>query len=535
MALYTVEGTVLTQSVACCLLGTGNVAVVYGTQAYGGNPGAPESGKLAIYNSSGTEIVSPTAFRTDRTVNSLSCDLLENGNFVVAYQASDNDLEVESGEFVIRNSVGGSVVAATEFTAAVASDISVVSLANGNFMIAYKDEDDGDLGKFVIYNNTGSQVGGVTTFSGIENASENKVIRLANNNVAIVYENDFDGKMVVYSQTGSLVASAITFSGGDNISVITDRPILLNDGNIFILYRDDNNGYAQYTIRDDIGAEVKAATIVGAHDVEEASAVLTDDGNVLVSLQDLTVGYNYVYDADGVQLRSKTAMSDIDGSNHIESDSFSGANDVIAFFVSNTVKLAIGEYGKIISYQLKDNQEVITSGEGVSTSSVITTWKGAQTFTPSASYRATAISLSLQGVSSSGLVVCGLHAVDGSSHPTGAALATASFVVDTDAAWLGPVALSSSVSLTANVEYALVIDTPPIDIWWYGDGGIESDDYPGGEPFVDKGAGWVDVSSPNWTDRGFRIFGTLAPPSDIVTFKRLVAFCEDDTMYFEDI
>lgn len=185
-----------------------------------------------------------------------------------------------------------------------------------------------------------------------------------------------------------------------------------------------------------------------------------------------------------------------------------------------------------MAFTLEENQEVISSGSGVAT-----TWRAAQTFTASSSYSFTAISLFLGDlIDGAGTVTVGVYDT-AADKPTGAALATASFAVPIVQAWIGPIELSVPVALTSGMLYAIVIDTPVISLRWYGDINVGSDDYTGGEPFIDIGAGWVEVHSPNnWSDRGFRVYSGAAfvfsPPADIVTTKRLVAF-SNNTLYYE--
>ncbi len=159
--------------------------------------------------------------------------------------------------------------------------------------------------------------------------------------------------------------------------------------------------------------------------------------------------------------------------------------------------------------------------------------KLAQTFTASSSYTASGVSLKLKGASASA-ITGGIYATT-AGKPSGAALATFSFNVTTSEAWLDMVSLSSSISLVKSTVYAIVIDNPAVTVDWYGDGEAGTNSYTTGAVFIDIGSGWVDLSSPNWIDQAFKIYGeAIVTLSDVVSFKRLVAVGNNEVWY-EDI
>ena len=190
-----------------------------------------------------------------------------------------------------------------------------------------------------------------------------------------------------------------------------------------------------------------------------------------------------------------------------------------------------------MAYSIEDNYETsITSGIAI-----LSTWERVQTFTASSSYTATAISVKCWVLSQPGTFSGGIYDVDGNSKPTGSALATFSITVTVEsgsASWLAPVALSSNISLTSGIEYALVIEGITDEtFYWMTDDNVGSDGYANGEPFVDIGAGWVVRHSPNnWSDHSFRIYSgkPFTPPStgpDITKVKYLVAAANSKIWY----
>lgn len=152
---------------------------------------------------------------------------------------------------------------------------------------------------------------------------------------------------------------------------------------------------------------------------------------------------------------------------------------------------------------LKENYTVASSGQGL-----LSTWTFAQTFTTTSAYDLYAIGLRLSVSSAPGSVSGGIYATV-AGKPSGAALATFTFTLSGTATWLYA-KLSTEISLIDATKYAIVLDGEAGEIvYWWQDANTGSDDYAGGEPFLDLGggAGWADYSSPNYRDFGFKMYG----------------------------
>lgn len=126
-----------------------------------------------------------------------------------------------------------------------------------------------------------------------------------------------------------------------------------------------------------------------------------------------------------------------------------------------------------------------------------TYWK-AQTFTTAGAFSAEQIRLYLGRLGDVGTVTVSLRATDGSGHPTGADLATATIASDqiTNNGWY-TLTLSSSVALAAATKYAIVVRAPsatyPLNYLNWPTSAPQQGDYAGGnhERSSDSGVTWT--------------------------------------------
>jgi hypothetical protein len=128
----------------------------------------------------------------------------------------------------------------------------------------------------------------------------------------------------------------------------------------------------------------------------------------------------------------------------------------------------------------------------------------AQTFTPSDSHTITSVKLRLfKNVGENpGTITVKIYATDGSSHPTGAALATGTFdgnTLPTTTGTLSEITLGAGAILSASTEYAIVMYAAGAQVanWRFNTSG----GYAGGAIYVsvDSGANWLD----NFDDSDF--------------------------------
>jgi hypothetical protein len=166
---------------------------------------------------------------------------------------------------------------------------------------------------------------------------------------------------------------------------------------------------------------------------------------------------------------------------------------------------------------------------------------GGQTFTASADYDATRVDIwAAKGIGDTvGTVTVAIYAVDGSSHPTGSALASGTFT-DTDIddttnyKWV-QCDMSSPVSLSQGTEYAVVVHGASLSaanvlIWSFDDDGAGGSDYANGDQLwsTDGGSSWLAVTT---QDQLFRVYGSPSAIDEKVYSRKLVAIGGNELWY----
>ena len=126
-------------------LTNGNILIAY-------SDGGSYSGNFVIYDSAGNSVVSETTFNEGDT-GQLSATTLTNGNILIAYSDHSNSYY---GNFVIYNSAGNIVAPEIAFNAGAIYNASATTLTNGNILIAYIDASSSSHGNFVIYGSSGA-------------------------------------------------------------------------------------------------------------------------------------------------------------------------------------------------------------------------------------------------------------------------------------------------------------------------------------------------------------------------------------------
>lgn len=170
-----------------------------------------------------------------------------------------------------------------------------------------------------------------------------------------------------------------------------------------------------------------------------------------------------------------------------------------------------------------------------------TKWAG-QSFTTTLGYSITRIDLYLdKGTGDNvGTINISLHTVDGSGHPTGAALATGTLSdgeVPESPAWV-TCTLASSYNLAASTKYCIVVHGASLSAsnvlyWSFDDDGLGASDFAGGDQewSTDSGNSWATSSI---VDQLFKCWGDNIPANDKVYSKKLVAIGNHELWYQTD-
>jgi hypothetical protein len=148
----------------------------------------------------------------------------------------------------------------------------------------------------------------------------------------------------------------------------------------------------------------------------------------------------------------------------------------------------------------------------------------AESFTVGQTGLMTAVDLYLITAGGAVSTTVNILALDGSGHPTGAALATGTVSVSTTGAFIN-FPFTTALSVTAGQKYAIVVVLGDAGPWWYGDTG---NTYGGGDAMFTNSfpTGWTAPAPPVNTpilDYYFRTYvapplppGATAPPTSTV-------------------
>lgn len=180
------------------------------------------------------------------------------------------------------------------------------------------------------------------------------------------------------------------------------------------------------------------------------------------------------------------------------------------------------------------------TGDSSWTNATGATWNG-QTFTTVGAFTVASVKLKLFRYLIPAVMTIEIYALDGSDHPTGAALASGTIdettiTQDSAGAWY-TITFDTPVALSATTKYAIVQSVPAGDathyIAWRHDSADST--YSGGNRIrsTDSGGSWSDQAASDFVFEVYDNF-TFEQPSDIVTYKRLVAF-SNNTLFYEDI
>lgn len=228
-----------------------------------------------------------------------------NDSVVVTYR---DQADGNKGKFGIYTSAGVAVIEDVDFTGGHNCQyLRCDALTNGNFVILYRDNDGTDTARFCVYSPTGVEVVAPTIIAEAL-ATDTCVTALANGNFMVFYRKYPNGYVAVYQANGTEVAAPSSF----NIKASNIQSVLLDSGEVFVVYHDDTNS------PDDGVFEV--LTVTGGSSVAQAQfeagavkifarPVLLANGNVFITYQDdddSDKGKFAIHQADGTQVVGPT-------------------------------------------------------------------------------------------------------------------------------------------------------------------------------------------------------------------------------------
>ncbi len=279
-------------------LNNGNYFIAYYDDADSTKP------KFVIVQEDGTSVKGVTLLSADTNASDIAITLLDNNNVFVAYNAdlnSPNNL----GRFVIFDEDGASVKGVTTFHTGGVSDVCVLLLDNTNVFLAYSEDGSNNL-DFTILDEDGTEVVAETQVVAA-GGYMNQIVKLSNSNVVIAYGGSPNSYLQTYTQAGVAVLGQTQFKSGFVIQVC---PIVLTNGNIMIGYDAGSDG--RFVIVDSSGTEVVSETVfTTTTDPWDLAGVLIGPATVLLTYNSGTStdpGYYIVYTQEGLEQISETVF-----------------------------------------------------------------------------------------------------------------------------------------------------------------------------------------------------------------------------------
>ena len=168
-----------------------------------------------------------------------------------------------------------------------------------------------------------------------------------------------------------------------------------------------------------------------------------------------------------------------------------------------------------------------------------------QTFTPSIGHTVTEVKIRMFKFGNPGTINIGIYAVDGSNLPTDAALATGTTDGDTlttsgTGEWR-TISLGSGTPLTANIQYAIVMDVPGSGsgpsriIYWQSDSAGAT--YAGGNVVIAlNGAAWSAAGADNdamFEESGDLVVANNPPSASNVSFTKRLVVAGNNELWYE--
>ena len=236
---YTATGTAFhsaaTTLISSDVLTNGNIAIAW-------RDGADSHGKYKILTPAGAEVKGETQLDSESTEETVFVRALSNGGFAIGF--ANLWVGVAYTAVVRIYNAAGTLTATANFDGRIRY-LSIAELADTNIVLAYRDVEDSNKGKFVRYktDTSGSVVGSVTEFE-TGSASYVSVTALDDGGFVITYQDGSGkGQFCRYNSAGVLQGAIHTICN----QVISDLSACIQSDNAFFIhYHDYTDNHGRY-------------------------------------------------------------------------------------------------------------------------------------------------------------------------------------------------------------------------------------------------------------------------------------------------
>lgn len=234
-------------------------------------------GKFRMFTAGGLGTGSLTTFESGAT-KYIDCCELSGGGFAIAWQDDDAS---DVGRFSIYDSSGSFVYdgRAASFEGGATTDISICELATTDIVIAFTDSGDSGKGKFRRFNSTGTAQDGGTPVEFANSAAYTSSTGLSDGTFVISYYKSIYVAFCIYTSSGVAVISDVTAGFATYTNVIS----LLNNDFIIML---GGLGFGKFIKYNSSGTQQGETVTFEDGDTKYISASILSDDSFFIFYQD---------------------------------------------------------------------------------------------------------------------------------------------------------------------------------------------------------------------------------------------------------
>ena len=232
------------------------------------------------------------------------CLCLEDDKILIAW--ADND-DGDQGKFIIYNSDYSIYKSETEFGTIAALRLDGEVLSNGDFVLAYD-------GTFMIFDDTGTVVKAETTVNAAASTDQCAVGAFSGGGFVVAYKDTGDsnnGNFAIYDNTGTNLVAEDTFAAAHTTAISCKG---LNNNTVVIAFSDADDGLkGKFVIMDLTGTLVVSSTEFRANTSipqRQSIGLLSNDNFVISYLDSNSKTRICIYDENGNSVLSPTIIDD---------------------------------------------------------------------------------------------------------------------------------------------------------------------------------------------------------------------------------
>lgn len=252
----------------------------------------------------GTETAAASDFSINQATH-MTMAGLGDGGFVIAYRDKDDS---NHGKFVVYDAAGTEVVSTKTFHSSVVTQPDVAETVDGNFIFAFTDANDGQKGKIAVFGRNGTTVTAAAEFDNYVKQSTLLPVD-GGEQFVLVFNEGSDLGWAVYDKAATLQAGPFKLTPGGSLSIGQAHACRFSNGNILLTYNHDDmmDQYYRYAVVKADGTTVKAQTDLTTGSGQDIGCAITGKDEAIYFLQNSSSGVQLSYvllDSTGTVVQS---------------------------------------------------------------------------------------------------------------------------------------------------------------------------------------------------------------------------------------